>query len=551
MTEAVTPPQLKSDALDQAVVSLVQTMGQSLNMAILYGVAHKVASNALERSYPVVMAFIEKYDHIHFNINEGVLLINGISTGGAPLAIPFASRLSALNLLSFTLEPGFSFEEYSSLFALLMTPPAKISGSGKSASELIESIGLKHVQATSFTYRRVAMGAQGTEPAVFQTAPSPTPTPEANPNAPPDVQNIMAFLKNDPDADTTRSAADIRQLANDSEKLAQLILRTVEIRSSQVSLAEGESLNELVVGCIRKVVDQITQDPALRTQKGRKQVKRSLLMLETSLLERLQIMAGETVARDAKTVISEVAEDLDLDTLAGTYMKSRRASAKAKDKLSGLIDRVKDDPAQLEELHEKLAQEGLSAEGWRELTLRQQQDNPSHPSGGMGEGPHEIKLLTLLLARLGDAITPPIGSPDPAPETIKTLVSETETHLAKLTQVTENNIHLLHKKLERETSATSLSRHEIFRILAEIAQEISQPLTIITGAITLIRSLRVGPLTATQGELLSMISESGKRMEQLIRSLSGLAGTPDALEPDQAILSAAYRVKENEPIRRT
>ncbi|MEI8123107.1 MAG: histidine kinase dimerization/phospho-acceptor domain-containing protein, partial [bacterium] len=371
---------------------------------------------------------------------------------------------------------------------------------------------------------------------------------EANPNAPPDVQNIMAFLKNDPDADTTRSAADIRQLANDSEKLAQLILRTVEIRTSQVSLAEGESSNELVVGCIRKVVDQITKDPALKTQKGRKQVKRSLLMLETSLLERLQIMAGETVARDAKTVISEVAEDLDLDALAGKYMKSQKASAKAKDKLSGLIDRVMDDPAQLEELHEKLTQEGLSAEGWRELTLRQQQDNPS---GGTGEGANELKLLTLLLARLGDTITPPVGSPDPSPETIKTLVSETETHLAKLTQITENNIRILHKKLERETSATSLSRHEILRILAEIAQEISQPLTIITGAITLIRSLRVGPLTAPQGELLSMISESGKRMEQLIRSLSGLAGIPDALEPDQAILSAAYRVKGNEPIRQT
>ncbi|MEI8123417.1 MAG: hypothetical protein WCI20_15420, partial [bacterium] len=173
MTEAVTPPYLKSDALDQDVVNLVQAMGQSLNMAILYGVAHKVANHALERSYPVVMAFIENQNHIHFNINEGVLLINGISTGGAPLALPFASRLSALNLLSFTLEPGFSFEEYSSLFALLMTPPASIAGSGKSASELIESLGLKHVQATSFTYRRVAMGAQETEPAVIPPAPSP------------------------------------------------------------------------------------------------------------------------------------------------------------------------------------------------------------------------------------------------------------------------------------------------------------------------------------------------------------------------------------------
>jgi len=539
MTESAMPVLPKPGNLDRHVIELMQTMGQSLNMSILYGVSHKVAHGALERSYPVVRKFIEEHNHIHFNISEGKLLINGVATDGAPLATPFASRITGLNLLSFTLEPGFTFEEYLSLFSLLMTPPAKLAGTGKTSTELIASMGLQHVQTTAFTYRRVAEDAPGNPP----TPPEVTDTVsggDADGAAQPDVNNIMAFLKDEPGADTARSAEDIRQLANDPEKLAELILRTVEIRSHSVTLEEGESLSDLVVGCIRKVVDQVAKDPSAKTQKGRKQVKRSLLMLEKTLLDRLQSISGEDAAQAVESLINEVTEDLDLDALAGNFMKSHKATLKAKTKLSRLIDRVQDDPAQLEELHEKLTQDGLSSVGWRELTLRKQQDISNPQSTGMGEGANEIRILTLLLARLGETISQTPNASATDTETIKSLVSETGSHLAGLTQITGRKIDDLQNKLEQEAPTPPLSRTEILRILAEIAQEISQPLTIINGTVTLIRSLRAGPLSAPQGELLSMVSESGRRMEQLVSSLARIAGVPDELEPDQSILSAAY-----------
>ena len=532
-----TPPAVAPDPpsrnIDQDVVNLIQTMGQSLNMVLLYGVAHKVARNALERSYPVVLKFIEFHEHVHFSVRDGSLLINGTPAAGAPLSSQFVSRLTGLNLLSFTIEAGFPMEEYLKLFTLLVTPPAKLDSS-KSAPELMDSLGFKHIQAESFAYRRVAEESGDTGPAT----PTPAPVQEAPPPA--DLDNIMAFLKDDPNADPARYAEDIRKLANDSEKLAGLILRTIELRATSTHLAEGESLTDLVEGCIQKVVDQIIKDPAAKTQKGRKHLKRSLLILEKALLERLSTLAGDHAAKAAESMLDDIAEDLDLDALAGKYMKSRRAAEKAGDTLSRLIDRVGDDPGQLEELRGRLAQEGLTSEGWRELTARK----PQEFSGGGGvtaEGANEIKALTLLLGRLGETINQPSTTPGHTIEEVKTLMTETEAQLTTLATITQRKIGSLKEKLAGNDQTNPMSRKEILRILAEIAQEISQPLTIITGTIAMIRSLRAGPLTDTQGELLSMVSESGDRMAHLVDSLSRMAGTPDTLNPDQTILAAAYR----------
>ena len=61
------------------------------------------------------------------------------------------------------------------------------------------------------------------------------------------------------------------------------------------------------------------------------------------------------------------------------------------------------------------------------------------------------------------------------------------------------------------------------------------------GTIALIRSLRIGPLTDAQLELLGMVAESGSRMTQLVDSLMRMTGTPNALNPDHTILNAAYK----------
>ena len=532
-----TEPTVKSRDVQKDVTDLVQSMGQTLNMAMLYGVAHKVTRSSLEISHAVISAFIELHGHIHFSIADGLLLINGESTADSPLAAGFTNRLTGLNLYSFTIGRGFSIEECVSLFSLFLTPPSKLAP-GKSAAELMAGLGLNHIEAKSFSYRRVS---QDEPEAGTPTSPSPKPSAAEPASAQPDLDNIMAFLKDDDLADSTRSTEDIRHLAADTEKLAELVLRAVEIRSSMANLAEGESLTDLIVGCIQKVVQPILTDPAAKTQKGRKHIKHSLLMLEKALLERLRGLAGDQATHATETMLDELVEDLDLDAIASKYMKSRRLAEKDSQKISRLLARAADDPAQLEELRDRLMDQGLTPAGWQELTVKLAAPPPGPGTGGTsdGEGVNEIKVLTLLLARIGETIRyPPATGTSPE---VQTLITETSQHLATLADITGKKIETLQSLLTDETTHPDLSRKELLEILAEIAQEIMQPLTIITGTTAMIRSLRAGPLSNTQGELLSMIAESGERLIVLVTHLMHLAGMPEARLPDQDILSAAYQ----------
>jgi hypothetical protein len=538
---------------EKDVTDLIQIMGQTLNMALLYGVTHKVTRSSLEISYTVISKFMEFHDYINFNIAEGILLINGESTAGSPLAGSFTTRLTGLNLLSFTIHPGLSLDECIALFTLFLTPPGKLEP-GKSAAELMAGQGIVHIEAKSYSYRRVSEDepeasaqAGGTGPGTGEaTAAEPQQEPEVAAPSPPDLDNIMAFLKGDDLTDPSRYAEDIRRLAADTEKLAELILRTVEIRSSMANLSEGESLTDLIVGCIQKVVQPIIKDPSAKSQKGRKQIKHSLLMLEKALLERLQNMAGDQAIHATEAMMEELIEDMDLDAIASKYMKNRRLAEKTDEKIAQLIERAAGDPEQLEELKERLTDQGLTQAGWQELTVRFSPPTPSGTgSGGRGDGGsgsadgvNEIKVLTLLLARIGETIQKPTAE---TPSQIQDLIGETNQHLAALAEITDQKIGTLQAMLTEEKLASTLSRQQILEVLAEIAQEIMQPLTIISGTLAMIRSLRAGPLNDTQGELLSMIAESSDRMSVLVNHLMLLAGTPETKNPNRAILDAAYQ----------
>ena len=84
-----------------------------------------------------------------------------------------------------------------------------------------------------------------------------------------------------------------------------------------------------------------------------------------------------------------------------------------------------------------------------------------------------------------------------------------------------------------------LSHKALLRTVAEIAQELSQPLTVISATLDMLRSQRTGPITTAQGELLALAAESSSRLARLVACLMSIAGSPHTLKPDRTLLGVA------------
>jgi hypothetical protein len=524
-----TPEHADTGTATRDSIALVQAIGQSLNMATLYGMDHKVTRASLEGSYPAVALFVDIYGYLDINVTEGSLLING-NPSAAPLAGTLASKLAKHDLLCFEIVKGLTLDEYLALFTLLLASPSK---NGITAtSTLNEACAFPHIQARSVEYRRIAEG---------DVTRAPEPTAPVSPE-PPDLDNILAFLKNDQSANTQRSADDIRELAGDAEKLAELIVRTIEVRASPVNLADGESLTDIVVGTIGKIVTELTTPSAIRTEKGRKQTKRSLMVLEKAVLQKLQQIAGNKASEAAEALLDEAADSLDIENMASKFLKNKKAAEESEVKLRHLIAKTDNDPEQLAALHETMISRGLSEDGWQELMISREVGK-GMGDGGMTSGLADVKTLTMLLAKLGETIDQ--SHEKPIADALHTLADETDRQMKKLVDKTERKISAIRQMLGQSTEGDKgkpdmLSRKQLLEFLAEIGQELSQPLTVVATTIDMLRAQRAGILTEAQGELLSMTFDSTARLAYLVDCLIRIAGNPKTTHPDETIRKVLY-----------
>jgi hypothetical protein len=508
------------------IVELIQRMGQTINLSVLYGVRHKVAAGSLESSFAVLRAFLDRHGQALFSVSEGKLLVNGAAAPETPLAGSIATRLTDLQLLSFVVEPGFSIEEYRRLVELMVAPAAR-TGVQSEQSDGAADLQFEHLQATKFTYQRVAGDG---------AAPAPTPEQTACAAGLPDLENVMAFLKGDPQADAARSSEDIRALASDAEKLAELILRTVEVQARAANLADGESLCDLVVGCVARAVDRLTGGAAARSAKGRAQIKKSLVMLEESLLQRLHELAGGAAAEAVEKLVTDRVESLDMDALAAKYVRGRRAAEDSADKLRRLILQSGGDAQQMEELRGRLKTQGLDPEGWRELFIRR-----AEPDSRSEDGAEDVRRLVTLMSRMEEVFSriEKAGDGKPSDE-LQELVAAAGRQTERIARRAESSIEKLKRVLEGDTTVPAITGKALRQILAEIIQDLSQPLQVISMAFSMLETGGAGRKDGNWVELLSMARVANQRMAHLIQCMIRIVGTPVILQPDRAVLDAVY-----------
>jgi hypothetical protein len=369
-------------------------------------------------------------------------------------------------------------------------------------------------------------------------------------------QTILAFLKGDVDSADKGLEKSVAAAANDATKLSELILKAADIRRETAEIDGGESLSNMVVGCLRKTYDVLTQNKTSKTQKGKKNLHKMLMLVEREILEKMRSMS-EGVDFDSEffsEAIEEMEDEIKIDSLATEYMKKRTAIDSNEKKLLRFIktkglDRIEDT-----DLKDRLFEGGLDAAGWRELLVKSGAEGRGGGGGAggvglPGGGLEAVGHLAVLLHQMESSIEQSrqgSGGVSGLDKVAEGVHKEIQGIVAK----TEKKIFDLVDDMQKENAAEAagqpvpegrrMSRKRLMEILAEIAQELCQPLAVINCSVDMIRSGSLGEVAAAQVEMLSLASESGAKLQQLINKLMQISGVPETRSPDASIQQSLY-----------
>ena len=94
-------------------------------------------------------------------------------------------------------------------------------------------------------------------------------------------------------------------------------------------------------------------------------------------------------------------------------------------------------------------------------------------------------------------------------------------------------------KIEQDAAASGnaprMSRKRLLTILAEVVQELCQPLSVISCSLGMISGNNLGDVAAAQLDMLKLAEESAAKMAILIDNLQQVAGLPSGLTPNRDI----------------
>jgi len=123
------------------------------------------------------------------------------------------------------------------------------------------------------------------------------------------------------------------------------------------------------------------------------------------------------------------------------------------------------------------------------------------------------------------------------------IVTRTAEVVTGMTNVVSKQIEVFAERIKPAKDGNDkpvLSRKALYEFLAEIIQELRQPLSVINSVMSAVGSGMMGQVTPTQKNMLGLAGESATRLDVLINKLAELFGMPKGLTPDSKILGTVY-----------
>jgi len=503
---------------DPLLENALNELGRSINLITTYGKNHPAAKTAMEGTYQAMEALFSERRKLTIGTFNGVLLLDEqtVKTVGT-LQKSLERRLLRLNITGLRLVRGISHQELTQLTELLASNDADTFQDDfcKSNMSHIESASAQlqavHEGQTVANESDLA-GAEGNGILVLEDGGGEGEQDSGGNRL--QVEQIVAFLKGDIDAENADVGEELTELASDPDRLGRMIMESVAIRQSASELA-GESLNDIVLGCLRRTYDGLRKQSAFQSTEGKTELKKALLLLEESILDKMRGLAGEDnpeMDRQIVQAIREMDDQLGFEIAAAQYMEHQEALEENKAQLKRFVESQGANAAEA-----LLADSGFPGSDWRKIVVESGRNG-----AGDGGGPLSSGLNTL--ATVFEKLEQLMKSEKADVEMVKDLLDQANDSL-------DDNIDATREKLEVLSStigghARTMSREELLAALSEVAQELMQPLTAINASLEMMLQGYVGKITEDQQDLLTLASNSGEHLKFLMNMLIEIVGCP-------------------------
>ena len=551
------PEPTVADASEKPTVFILGNLCRHLGLILKnnqlgYWLSRRDADEAEANCFHVVETVLQDAPEVEFLVGHEDLTVNGCTfAADAPYIESLMGHLAERDIRNFSLLRGLTLAEFRHIIKTLGQPPETLDGAG-GLTAVLRASGIQSLHARSVVYKAVAED----EIVVSKEGHLVLPLAPHKVVSAPAVEHILAYLHGDvaqPDDETVRQAQDV---ISDVKKTVELIIKAADIREQPPQVEHGESFTDIVVGSLRRSVHALMNTPAGKSQKGKKNLARSLVLIEKDLLESLRSLSGGNVGEHDRAALAaaveELSDDLQLDGLAAEYMRRRRAVEQSESRVRRYLHGKALEDASAGELRKRLAAEGLDASEWYDLMARSGAGPEPPPTGAVPP----LGQLAMLIARLESVVTQvqaSVSSEQSAKlaETAATLqlavdgaATETQQKIRELgRELAAEQAHERRARVKptpKFDEPAYLPRRRILTILAEIVQELCQPLSVINCSLQMLAGGRLGHISESQRTVIKLAQESADRIKMLADSIRDISGEPTTLSPDLSLTASFY-----------
>jgi hypothetical protein len=552
---------------------LGRAMGLIFNNTYLYGVNHGVTRKAVEDGFAALTYLLEQTGELIFTTTEDGLMVNGVQIEQKnPLMRTFVNHLVELEVKSFSLTKGMSHEKFEKLIGIMNTKPEVLKEAGGFAA-VLDGHNIEGVRTSKITYVQVTEDELVVNKKNLEEV-------AATAGGKGSLDDILAFLKGDAAADDKKIASELHDMGSQSSEIADVVLRSAKASKESEGPGSGQNIPELVIGNVKKIYDALMKDPAAKSQKGKKEIEKILQGLEEQILTKMREgadgieAANDAVLGEVKEAVESMMDELKIEALAAEYMKKRKAIEMSEKRILRFIKMKGLDRVEETELQDKLNEGGLSHDEWKELLGKTGIEAPHEATTIAGQNVDGVIMLGHLASLLtqmeemtqtaasaaqgavkgstGKGAETDAGGDAIEAKRVTGVLAEVNQELGDIAADAGHKIDVLIQDLRADavTEAAGgpesekkmrMSRRQLMVVLAEIVQELCQPLAVINCALSMILSKSLGEVTAQQAEMLNLAVNGGDKMKQLTDSLMEISGLPTTLSPDQAIQKSLYK----------